>query len=170
MKYYYRMLLAVVVLAISLGSTAWGEVNVGINIGIPMPQIVISAPPFFIMPPALGFYVAVDGPEDLYQVNNIYYIYRHDHWYKSPYYDGPWRAVRHKHLPYGLRHYNRHQLRSFRDKEYHHYRKNHDNYRGKHFRPKKMNNHHQGRNGNDVGRKKKGRSEDKHGGGRGHKK
>jgi len=172
MKYYYRIQLAVAVLAISLGSTAWGGVNVGVNIGIPMPQIVISAPPFFIMPPSLGFYVAVDGPDDLYQVNNIYYIYRHDNWYKSPYYGGPWRAVRHNHLPYGLRRYNHQQLRAFRDEEYHHYRQNHDNYQGRHFRPNKMNYNHHGRLEKEAGRgkEKEKRSNDKHGGGRGNRK
>ena len=65
MKRFFRTLLAVAVVAFSLASAAWGEVNVNVNVNVPGPRIVFSGPPDFIMPPSLGFYVAVGTPYDL---------------------------------------------------------------------------------------------------------
>jgi len=137
MKRFFLTLLAVVVVAFSLASAAWGEVNVNVNVGVPGPRIVLSSPPDFIMPPSLGFYVAVGTPYDLYRVNNNYYVFHNNAWYRGTYYNGPWRAVNHQQLPQSLRRHNHEQIRAIRDEEYRHYRDNRDSYRGKHFKPDK---------------------------------
>jgi hypothetical protein len=137
MKQFFRTLLAVAVVAFSLASAAWGEVNVNVNVNVPGPRIVFSGPPDFIMPPSLGFYVAVGTPYDLYRVNKNYYIFHDNAWYRGKYYNGPWRAVNHQQLPQSLRRHNHEQIRAIRDEEHRHYRENRDSYRGKHFKPDK---------------------------------
>jgi hypothetical protein len=137
MKHFCRTLLAVAVVAVLLTSAAWGEVNVDVNIRIPGPRIVLSGPPDFIMPPSLGFYVAVGVPHDLYRVNNIYFLYHDNRWYRGTYYNGPWRAVKHNQLPQSLRRHNHDEIRAIRDEEYRHYRDNRNSYRGKYFKPNK---------------------------------
>jgi hypothetical protein len=137
MKRFFRTVLAVVVVALSLASAAWGEVNVGVSIGIPMPRIVLPAPPDFILSPSLGFYVAVGIPHDIYRVNRNYYLFQNDRWYRGTYYNGPWRAMNHNQLPRSLRRYNHDKIRAVRDEEYRHYQDNRDRYRGKHFKPSK---------------------------------
>ena len=137
MKHYCRTLVAVALAAVSLASAAWGEVNMNVNIGIPMPQIVLSGPPDFIMPPSLGFYAAVGVPYDLYRVNNSYYLFQNNGWYRGTYYNGPWRAVNHNQLPQSLRRHNHDEIRAIRDEDYKHYRDNRDGYRGKHYKPNK---------------------------------
>jgi hypothetical protein len=128
MKRYFWTLLAVVMVTFSLASAAFGVTG---------PRIVISGHPDFIMPPSLGFYVAVGTPYDLYRVNNNYYVFHNNAWYRGAYYNGPWRAVNYRQLPPGLRHHNHDQIRAIRDEEYRHYRDNRDGYRGKHFKPDK---------------------------------
>ncbi|HEY5497930.1 MAG TPA: hypothetical protein VIK19_06320 [Syntrophales bacterium] len=128
MKRYYWTLLAVVLVTFSLASAAFGVTG---------PRIVLSSHPDFIMPPSLGFYVAVGTPYDLYRVNNNYYVFHDNAWYRGAYYNGPWRAVNYQQLPQNLRRHNQEQIRAIRDEEYRHYRDNRDSYRGKHFKPDK---------------------------------
>jgi hypothetical protein len=137
MKHFCRTLLVVAMAAVSLSSAAWGEVNVNVNVGIPGPRIVLSGPPDFIMPPSLGFYAAVGVPYDLYRVNNSYYLFHDNGWYRGSYYNGPWRAVNQRQLPQSLRRHNHNEIRTIRDEEYRHYQDNRDRYRGKHFKPSK---------------------------------
>jgi hypothetical protein len=137
MQRFFRTVLAVVVVALSLASAAWGEVNVNVNVGIPGLRIELSGPPDFIMPPSLGFYVAVGTPYDLYRVNNNYYVFQNNAWYRGTYYNGPWQVVNYQQLPQSLRRHNHEQIRAIRDEEYRHYRENQNNYRGKYFKPDK---------------------------------
>lgn len=101
------------------------------------PRVVIEEPPVFIVPPRLGFYVAVDVPYDVFLISGRYYLYDNDHWYRAPHYRGPWVAVKHKHLPPGLRKHKLERIRYYRDDEYRVYRTEHDHYRGKRFKPEK---------------------------------
>ncbi len=137
MKHLCGTLLAVAVAAVSLASAAWGAVDVNVNVGIPGPRIVMSGPPDFIMPPSLGFYVAVGVPHDLYRVGNIYFLFHDNGWHRGTYFNGPWRAVNHSQLPQSLRRHNQDEIRVIRDEEYRHYRDNRVSYRGKHFKPTK---------------------------------
>ena len=137
MKRFFRTVLAVVVVGLSLASVAWGQVNVGVSIGIPMPRIVLPAPPEFILSPSLGFYVAVGVPHDIYRVDRNYYLFQDNRWYRGTYYNGPWRAMNHNQLPRSLRLHNNDHIRAVRDEEYRHYQDNRDRYRGKHFKPSK---------------------------------
>ena len=137
MKRFFRIVLAVVVAALSLASAAWCEVNVNVGIGIPGLRIELNSPPEFIMPSSLGFYVAVGTPYDLYRVNNNYYVFQNNDWYRGTYYNGPWRAVNYRQLPQSLRRHKHEDIRAIRDKEYGHYRENRNSYQGRYFKPTK---------------------------------
>lgn len=126
--------------------TAEAGVNVNVNIDAPVPvrvvpppapRIVIEEPPEFIMPDPLGFYVAVGVPYDLFLVSNSYYLCRDNVWYRAPHYRGPWVAVRHDHLPPGLRKHRFEKIREIRDHEYRVYRQDRHAYRGRWYKPEK---------------------------------
>ena len=70
-------------------------------------------------------------------IDNSYYLYRDNHWFRAPYYNGPWRNVEHRQLPPGLRKHKFERIRYYRDEEYNRYRGDHDRYRGRHFKPNK---------------------------------
>lgn len=103
----------------------------------PAPVYVdVEEPPEFIIPSALGFYVAVGVPYDLFYISDTYYLYRNNTWYRSPSYNGPWASTSHRRLPPGLRRHKFERIRHIRDEEYRRYRGDGDHYRGRHFRPK----------------------------------
>jgi hypothetical protein len=135
MRQFFRRVLVIVAVVLSLASAAWGEVNV--NVRMPGLRIELSGPPDFIMPRSLGFYVAVGTPYDLYRVNNSYYVFQNNGWYRGTYYNGPWQAVNRQKLPQSLRNHNPERIRTIRDEEYRHYSENRNGYKGKHFKPDK---------------------------------
>jgi hypothetical protein len=155
-KHLARTLSAAIMAMIVTASAAWCEVNLNVSIGLPLPTIVIAEPPEFILPSSLGFYVAVGTPYDLYQVDNVYFLFRDNRWFKSPYYNGPWREVRHKKLPKVLRRHNYERIRYYRDEEYRHYRHDRHKYRGRYFRPERIDR----RDDNDGGRRHENRHDD----------
>lgn len=122
---------------IIFSSPARAELNVNVNLGIPLPSVVFKEPPEFILPSALGFYVAVGVPHDLFYVNGSYYLMRNNNWYLSSYYDGPWKPVKYKRLPDNLRRHSYEKIRYHRDREYSYYRKNNHKYKGRYYRPER---------------------------------
>jgi hypothetical protein len=128
-------LFAVVLLFSALARPASASVNVNVNLGLPFPQIVLPAPPQFILPPALGFYVAVDIPYDMFLISGSYYLFRDNGWYRASHYDGPWRGVEYRHLPPGLRKHSYDRIRYYRDDEYRRWDHDRRHYKGRYFRP-----------------------------------
>lgn len=104
------------------GNVAWG---VNLNLGFPVQQVAIEQPPAFIVPPELGFSVAVGIPYDVVYIDSQYYAYRGNHWYCGQRYNGPWKSVGYRYLPTQLRRYPIKQIRYARDMEYrrHDYRR-----------------------------------------------
>lgn len=120
--------------------------NINLSIGNqPAPRVVrampvvIEEPPLFLYPPQLGFAVAVGIPYDLIYIEGRYYMLHDDRWYVGSRYDGPWQAIRHKHLPPGLRKHKVQYIHDCRDREYHSYRRVYDDggYRGRVYHPDK---------------------------------
>jgi len=140
---------------------AESSLNVNINLGAPAapahhgaPGVVFHAPPLFLAPPALGFYVGVDMSHDLVLVSGTYYLFQGNRWYRARHYNGPWLVTSHEKLPAPVRRYKVDKIRYYRDHEYKSYHDNRDHYRGKHFRP--------GREGKEEWREtKEQRKEDK---------
>lgn len=141
-------------------------VSVGVNIGGPAPAYVappisITAPPLFILPPRLGFYVAAGVGYDMFYAGNTYYLYHGNAWYSSPYYNGPWVVVKYGTVPYEIRRHPFKQIHYYRDNHYRRYFYGRDHYDHKYFKPKLHDNrgggwdnggrHDRGKGG-DVGR------------------
>lgn len=148
-------------------------VNLNINLGEPPRQVIVTPPPpayapppqpvyaapapppayqpgfvvdsdvDFVYPSALGCYVAVGVPYDLFYLNNYYFVYRDGRWLRSPGGRGPWMAVRYRELPPGLRRYRLERMREFRNREYAVYSRDRDHYPGRHFRREREFWHHE---------------------------
>jgi hypothetical protein len=140
-------------------------VNLNINLGEPQRQVVVvpaqpayRPPPVYVAPPpvyapveevrieddiqfvypnALGFYVAVGVPYDLFYLQNSYYLLRDGRWLRAPSSRGPWVVQSYRELPQGLRRHKMERIREFRTREYVAYNRDRDHYRGKHFRSEK---------------------------------
>jgi len=124
--------------------------NVNVNLGGPVPpppppvrqvqaspRVFFNAPPLFLAPPALGFYVGVDMPNDMVLISGVYYLFQGKQWYRANHYNGPWVVTRHKQLPQPVRQYKVEKIRYYRDHEYRNYHENREHYRGKYYRPGK---------------------------------
>jgi hypothetical protein len=117
------------------------SVSVGVNVGGPPPvyvnpPVVIAGPPQFLLPPELGFYVAVGVGYDLFLSGNVYYLHSGNVWYSSPYYNGPWVNVQYKKIPPGLRKYPIKRIHYYRDVHYKQYKAGKGAYKYKQFQPK----------------------------------
>ncbi len=115
---------------------AAARVNLDINIGQPAPIIVAPLPPppppppphrriiiehrpRFLYTPALGYSVSVDGPYDVINYGDRYYVYDDGRWFWAPAYDGPWVFIEDYRLPGRIRRYRFEEIRRFRDEEFH---------------------------------------------------
>jgi len=133
-----------------------GPGGVGLNVGLPwvvapapVPPPVYAYPdsvyepvalesaPEFIMPPELGFYVAVGVPYDMYFYNNSYWVNRSNIWYSSPYYNGPWSQIYYSNVPYVFNRYPFERIRHYRDSYYGRYQRHGDWQGYNHFRPER---------------------------------
>ena len=152
-----RLGMVLVPAALALASAASaGNVGVDVNlhIGNQPQQVVVPAPPptqvivrepappemvaieddvDFVYPSQLGFYVAVGLPYDLFYVRNNYYLFRDGRWFRASGSRGPWVTARYRELPPGLRRHNIERIRAYRSDEYDIYRRDRDQYRGRHF-------------------------------------
>lgn len=140
--------LVLVIAAITAVSAAQAEMNVNVQVGVPVyappsSRVRVSAPPsirfdiapLFIAPSRLGFYVGVDTPYDIIYDSDYYYLYYGNSWHNSRDYNGPWVEVPYRQLPPGIRKHRIEQIRSYRDREHRVYRNDRDHYRGRNFRP-----------------------------------
>ena len=137
-----KTVIALVSGVIMAASVAQAEVNVSVNVGVPVPRVIVSTPsvrfevaPLFIAPPRLGYYVGAETPYDIIFSSDYYYLYYGNSWHHSRHYNGPWVEVPYRDLPPGIRKHRIEQIRSYRDREYRAYRNEQDNYHGRHFRP-----------------------------------
>lgn len=108
-----------------------------IKIPLPPVPIIVPDPPLFLLPPQLGFRVAVDSPYDLFLVDQRYYVFKDRAWYVGPAYNGPWKAIGIERLPPGLRKHRLQFIRGERDREYRRYRGERDYDRKHGYRPER---------------------------------
>ncbi len=136
-----KALLAALLLSLSAPTLSLAETNVNISVGVPSipipapPQIFFKTPPLFLAPPNLGFYIGVDIPQDLIFISGNYYLFQGNGWYRARHYNGPWASVRRDRLPPPIRNYSIDRIRQHREQEFRSYEREHDHYRGRHYRP-----------------------------------
>jgi len=117
MKSKLLMLAGVAGILIASPSTdALADVSVRIGTGgHHRSAFVIDRPPRFVRLATPGFSIAIgSSPYDIILSGNFYYLYNHGHWYRSHRYNGPWKKIHHRKLPYRIRRYRIDQIRKFR--------------------------------------------------------
>ena len=104
------------ILMASPSSNALADVNIRIGTGgYHRPAFVIDRPPTFVRLANPGFSIAIgNSPYDIILSGNFYYLYNNGHWYRSHRYNGPWKEIHHRKLPYRIRRYRIDQIRKFR--------------------------------------------------------
>lgn len=89
-----KLMLAGVVMAAVIGSTARAQaqvsVDIGIHLGSPPPLVAVPASPVMYAP-------SVNGNFFFYQGG--YYVFRRGAWYMAPRHDGPWGVVAPEFVP-----------------------------------------------------------------------
>ncbi len=138
-----KTIIAALLVTMSVPTLAISETNVNISVGVPAiaipapPRVVFEAPPLFLAPPNLGFYIGVDMPHDIVFISGSYYLFQGNGWYRARHYNGPWVSVRHDRLPRSIRNHRIDKIRDYREREYRSYQHEHEHYRGRHYRPDK---------------------------------
>jgi len=135
-----KRLMAVAVAAVLLQTASMAQASgISFSINVGGPPIVVEQPPEFLYPAQLGFGVAVGVPYDMFYLGGVYYIYRGGDWYRTNTYGGSWLRIRHRDLPYTIRHHRINRIHEYRDREYRTYSRDRDHYRqhyqGRYFRP-----------------------------------
>ncbi len=120
--------------AVPVGTPAWAEVDVNINIGVPLPpSIVVEAPPMMVFLAEPAVYVAIGTPYDIFFIGGRYYYFYRGNWFWAPGYGGTWVHVVYRSLPPGLRKYKVERLREFREREFKLSKGQGPKYTGRHF-------------------------------------
>jgi len=78
---------------------ALARVDVGINVNLGPPPIVVPAPPEVVLVPGSQVYFVPGIEFDVFFHNGYWWSPRGDRWYRSRAYDGPWRIVERRYVP-----------------------------------------------------------------------
>jgi len=152
--------ICLILLAAAIGGASpaiAGDVGFDLNLHIgdrsPAP-IIVQEPPLFLVPATLGFQVAVGVPYDMFHIDSVFYLCKEKVWYEAHSYSGPWTVIRRERLPPGLAKRRYAEILSLRDEEYGRYKRDHDHYRGKTYRPGKgdRDDHEHGKGKNKKGK------------------
>jgi len=97
----FKILLIESVLAVFMSYTSgvFAEVNVNIGIGMPLPSVVIAAPPAVVLIPSTYVYFVPDVGVDIFFYHGHWYRPHHGHYYRATSYDGPWVSIAHSAVP-----------------------------------------------------------------------
>lgn len=116
-------------------NTQAGNVDVGVNLNIGVPNIRIESPPEFLLIPSLGMHISIGAPYDIFYLDGFYFYFDNNRWYRSSNYQGPWGYVDRRHLPKQMRNHDHREMLDWRDREYREYNKNREKHRDRSFRP-----------------------------------
>lgn len=89
-------------IAFVLLSPARGNAEVNVNINIPLPSLVISAPPAMIVIPGTYVYYPPDVEVDIFFYHGYWYRPHGGAWYIANGYNGPWRGIDQRRVPRAL--------------------------------------------------------------------
>lgn len=78
------------------------EINVNMDIGLPLPIIVIPEPPVVVLIPGTPVYHAPHVGIDIFFYSNRWYRKHNGRWYKASYYNGPWAYLPVQRIPVAL--------------------------------------------------------------------
>jgi len=144
-------------------NTSVASVDVGININIGAPAVVIESPPEFLLIPSLGLHISIGAPYDLIYLDSHYYHFHNNRWYRSNHYQGPWNYVDRDHLPKRIQKHQYREMLDRRNQEYKNYKKDPEHHRDRYYRPDDKRGNKEGRGNDDHKGNNKG-NKGKHGG------
>lgn len=106
-----------------LATTASAQVNVQMQVGIPLPQIVFTAPPPLVVVEP-GVQVVEDYDDEVFFVDGWYWTRRDNSWFRTRQYNGTWAVVDRRHWHPKLMRYKygqyKHWKRHHRDEHHGH--------------------------------------------------
>jgi hypothetical protein len=76
-----------------------GNAEVNVNITVPLPSLVIPAPPALVVIPGSYVYYPPDVNVDIFFFHGRWYRPYRGGWYFAAGYNGPWRAIRPERVP-----------------------------------------------------------------------
>ena len=84
-----------------VSSSAVAEVSIGIGIGLPRVSIGINLPayPRLMRVPGYPVYYAPQLEANFFFYDGMYWVFHHDNWYASSWYNGPWAFVQPDYVP-----------------------------------------------------------------------
>jgi len=91
-----------VFLAFILVAPRTGNAEVNVNVNIPLPGLVIPAPPALIVIPGTYVYYPPDVDVDIFFYHGYWYRPYRGGWYIANGYNGPWRTVGPRYVPRAL--------------------------------------------------------------------
>ena len=84
-------------------SKSAAEVSVRIGINVPLPHVVLHAPPPVVVIPGTYAYYAPDAGMEIFFYHGYWYRPHHGYWYRARGYNGPWINIRTARVPRVLR-------------------------------------------------------------------
>lgn len=92
---------ALIALSILLGTATPVMAQVSVGISIPGVSIGINLPvyPELVLVPGYPVYYAPRLPANYFFYDGLYWVYQHDNWYVSSWYNGPWDLVQPDDVP-----------------------------------------------------------------------
>lgn len=83
----------------AITGTASAGVNIGVNLNVGPPPIVVPAPPEVVLMPDYGVYFVPGLEFDVFFYNGFWWSPRGDRWYRAQEYNGPWRVIGRRFVP-----------------------------------------------------------------------
>lgn len=96
------LLATAVFIAAGLSVPAPGSAEVNVSVGIGLPGLVISAPPFMAVIPGTYVYYPPEVSADIFFYHGYWYRPHRGGWYIANGYNGPWRGVARERVPRAL--------------------------------------------------------------------
>ncbi len=93
---------AAALLELGLFFPATGNAEVNVNINVPLPGLVIPAPPVLIVIPGTYVYYPPEVEVDIFFYHGYWYRPYRGGWYIASGYNGPWRAIGPRRVPPAL--------------------------------------------------------------------
>ncbi|MDA8175385.1 MAG: hypothetical protein M0018_12530 [Nitrospiraceae bacterium] len=104
-KKFIIAIIAAAALLIPAAGYAGVNLNIGIGLGVPVapppppPPVVMPGPPEMAVIPGLSVYFVPGVQADIFFYGGSWYRRDRGYWYRSGYYNGPWRFVPRGHVP-----------------------------------------------------------------------
>ncbi|HVO67210.1 MAG TPA: hypothetical protein VMT12_12055 [Syntrophales bacterium] len=93
MKKYIVKAISVGVLLMIIFAPAAANARVDVIVNVPLPPLVIPAPPGLVVIPGTGVYYPPDVDVDIFFYHGYWYRPYNGYWYRSRGYNGPWATI-----------------------------------------------------------------------------